>query len=75
MSGSTTINYRDQRTVRRLGMVALKEKLGNVGAVYFIRQFNTGSGDYTKERETLHDNLTFDEIVKGSMAMDEKRQD
>jgi len=70
---STSINYRDQRTVRRLGMAALKEKLGSVGAVYFIRQFNTDSGDYTKERESLHAELSFDEIVKGSMEMDAKR--
>ena len=74
MSKGTTINYRDQRNLRRLGMAALKEKLGSVGAIYFIRQFNTGSGDYTKERETLHANMTFDDIVKGSMEMDTKRQ-
>ena len=71
---STTINYRDQRTVRRLGMAALKEKLGSVGAVYFIRQFNVGSGDYTTEREALHAELSFDEIVKGSIEMDKKRK-
>ena len=71
---SATINYRDQRTVRRLGMAALQEKLGSVGAVYFIRQFNAGSGDYTKEREALHSNLTFDEIVKGSKEMDTKKK-
>jgi len=71
---SSTINYRDQRTVRRLGMAALKEKLGSVGAVYFIRQFNAGSGDYTKEREAYHVDLTFETIVKGSMEMDEKRK-
>jgi len=74
MSKGTTINYRDQRNLRRLGMAALKEKLGSVGAIYFIRQFNTGSGDYTKEREALHANMTFDDIVKGSMEMDTKRQ-
>jgi len=74
MSKGTTINYRDQRNLRRLGMAALKEKLGSVGAVYFIRQFNTGSGDYTKEREALHANMTFDDIVRGSMEMDVKRQ-
>jgi hypothetical protein len=70
---NTLINYRDQTTVRRLGMDALKEKLGNVGAVYFIRQFNAGGGDYTKERAALHDELTFNDIVKESMEMDKKR--
>ena len=71
---SATVNYRDQRTLRRLGMAALKEKLGIVGAVYFLRQFNTGSGDYTKEREALHVDLTFNDIVKGSMEMDANRK-
>jgi len=73
MMSSTVINYRDQRTVRILGMAALKEKLGSVGAVYFIRQFSTGSGDYTKEREAIHADLSFDDIVKGSIEMDKKR--
>jgi len=74
MNTSTAVNFRDQRNVRRLGMAALVEKIGNVGAVYFIRQFGTGSGDYTKEREALHADLSFDEIIKGSMEMDKKRK-
>ena len=73
MSSKTALNYRDQRTVRRMGMAALKERLGSVGAVYFLRQFIVGSGDYTKEREALLYDLTFDEIVKGSKKMDSKR--
>ena len=71
---SNKINYRDQRAVRRLGMAALREKLGGVGAIYFMRQLSAGSGDYTKEREALHADLTFEEIVKGSMEMDAKRK-
>jgi hypothetical protein len=54
-------------------MDALKEKLGNVGTVYFIRQFNTESGNYTNDRTALHTDLTFDDIVKGSIEMDTKR--
>jgi hypothetical protein len=68
-----SINYRDQIAVRKLGMEALRETLGNVGAIYFIRQWSTGSGDYTKDRTTLHAELTFEDIVKGSMEMDAKR--
>ena len=52
----------------------MKEKLGGAGAAYFIRQFSTGSGDYTKDRDSFYDDLTFDEIVKGSMDMDARRQ-
>ena len=74
MSNELTVNLRDQRMIRRIGMAALKEKLGSVGAVYFMRQFYSGSGDYTKERESLHADITFDEIVKGSVEMDKKRK-
>jgi len=74
MSSNLAINYHDPLVIRKLGMDALKEKLGRVGAVYFIRQFKTGSGDYTKEREALHADLTFDDIVAGSKEMDTKRQ-
>ena len=74
MSSKTALNYRDQHTDRRMGMAALKERLGSAGAVYFIRQFNVGTGNYTKEREALFSDLTFDEIVKGSKEMDSKRQ-
>ena len=70
MNDNVTINYHDQFMVRKLGMEALKEKLGTVGAVRFIRQFSNGSGDYTEERDALLANLTFDEIVEGSMEMD-----
>ena len=44
-------------------MTALKSELGSVGAIYFIRQFGTGTGDYTAERDKLHDGLTLDEII------------
>ena len=74
MNNDLTINYHDPLSIRKAGMAALKEKLGSVGAAYFIRQFSTGSGDYTKERESLYADLTFDEIVKGSMEMDARRQ-
>jgi len=74
MNTDITINFRNQSNVRRLGMAALIEKIGNVGAVYFIRQFETGSGDYTKEREALHADLSFDEIIQGSIKMDKKRK-
>jgi len=74
MSSKTALNFRDQRTVRKIGMAALKERLGSVGAVYFIRQFNVGVGDNTKEREALLSDIAFEEIVKGSKEMDSTRQ-
>jgi len=37
--------------LRRLGIEALAKALGPVGMVRFLQQFETGVGDYTKERE------------------------
>lgn len=37
-------------SIRKLGLKALAESLGPVGMARFIQQYETGSGDYTKER-------------------------
>ncbi len=55
---------RDLNTIRRMGIEALTEKLGPVGMVEFIRQFDSGYGDYTKERHEWLDDLDIDTIVK-----------
>jgi hypothetical protein len=36
--------------IRQLGLQALLEKLGPVGMVRFLQQFETGQGDYTTDR-------------------------
>ena len=36
--------------IRRVGLEALARELGTTGMVRFLRQFETGSGDYTIER-------------------------
>ena len=55
---------RDMNSIRRLGIDALTEKLGPIGMIEFIRQFDSGYGDYTKERHTWLDNLTIEDINK-----------
>ncbi|MBM3235312.1 hypothetical protein FJZ31_03325 [Candidatus Poribacteria bacterium] len=37
-------------TIRKLGLEALSKALGPIGMVRFLQQFDTGVGDYTKER-------------------------
>jgi hypothetical protein len=49
-------------SIRKLGIDALTEKLGPIGMVEFIRQFDSGYGDYTKERHAWLDNLTIEDI-------------
>ena len=72
MVSNVAINFRDQTLVRKAGMSALKKELGTVGAAYFIRQFSTGQGDYTVEREKLLEDITFDEIVKNVREIDKQ---
>ena len=36
--------------IRTIGMEALLRELGPVGAIRFLQQYETGSGDYTAER-------------------------
>ncbi len=50
--------------IRRRGLEALAKALGPVDAVRFLRSFDLGRGDYTKERAQMLD-LELDEIVRG----------
>ena len=54
--------------IRRMGIEALTKKLGPVGMVEFLRQFDSGYGDYTKERSAWLDNMDIGAIVKQAEA-------
>jgi hypothetical protein len=60
---------RDLSTIRKKGIEALTEKLGPVGMVEFIRQFDSGYGDYTKER---HEWLDDENVADISMKIKNK---
>lgn len=47
----------------RKGLQVLVDTLGYVDAVRFIKQFDQGHGDYTKDRSQWLDHLTLDEIL------------
>ena len=49
--------------LRRVGIDALVKSLGPLGMVRFIQQFDTGRGNYTKERAELLDSLSLDTIT------------
>ena len=50
--------------IRKDGFDALNKTLGPDGMIRFIQQFNSGSGDYSKNRHFIIDNLSIDAIVK-----------
>jgi len=72
MNDNTTINVRNPALVRKAGMDALVRELGIVGAIYFLRQFSTGQGNYTAEREILLEGITLDEIIKNVREIDKQ---
>ena len=43
--------------IRQAGIEALARKLGPVGMVRFLQQFEAGKGDYTSERHAWLDKL------------------
>jgi hypothetical protein len=50
--------------IREEGFRLLIGGLGAAGTVNFLRQFESGSGNYTDEREKLLDGVTIDEIAE-----------
>lgn len=49
--------------LRKVGLEALAKALGSLGMVRFLQQFETGSGDYTKERAQLLEGIDVKDIV------------
>jgi hypothetical protein len=48
--------------LNRKGFQALVDSLGYVDAVRFIKQFDNGEGNYTKDRDQWLGDLTLDNI-------------
>jgi len=48
--------------IRREGLAALRERLGQAGMVRFLQQFETGHGDYAKERHAWVDQMSLEQI-------------
>ena len=55
------VNINNPMEIRMVEMKALKDALGNVGAVRFLQQYDLAYGDYTKEKQNEPD-LSLDEI-------------
>ena len=48
--------------IRLRGLNALKKELGRAGLARFLRHYESGTGDYTRQREGLLKNLTMEEL-------------
>lgn len=51
----SNVNLNSLLEIRMIGMQALRDALGPVGMVRFIQQYETGYGDYTKEKQNEPD--------------------
>ena len=50
--------------IRKDGLDALIKKLGPDGMIRFMQQFDSGRGDYTKDRHLLLDNYSIDDVIQ-----------
>ncbi len=50
--------------IKTRGWEALVKELGYSGATKFILLYETGEGDYTKERKELLKDITIEEIIR-----------
>ena len=48
--------------IRLRGLAALRRELGRAGLVRFLQHFETGSGNYTRQRASLLANLSMKEL-------------
>jgi hypothetical protein len=48
--------------IRRKGLEALRRELGPAGMIRFLQQFDSGSGDYARERHVWVDQTSLDDI-------------
>jgi len=49
--------------LRKLGLEALCKSLGPLGMVRFLQQYETGTGDYTKERDLWLKDIDIESIA------------
>jgi hypothetical protein len=50
--------------IRISGLTALLNELGPVGTIRFLQQFETGYGDYSKERHEWLDSWDVDTLIE-----------
>jgi hypothetical protein len=63
------IDYNNPVALRKAGLEALTKELGPLGMALFMRQYDSGYGDYTAERDELLKDVTLEEIEAALKAM------
>jgi hypothetical protein len=60
--------------IRRQGLAALRSKLGRAGMIRFLQQFETGHGDYAKERHAWVGRTSIDDLRKAASTRQRGRR-
>ena len=63
-NGSIIMKSMSFEEIRKKRYQALENALGIIGMIRFLQQFETGSGNYTKERKKWIQKMSIDEISK-----------
>ena len=69
MMANLAIDFSNPVTLRKAGLAALSKELGPLGMVLFMRQYDSGYGDYTAERDELLKSVTLEEVERELDAM------
>ena len=62
--------------IRVKGLKALRQELGRVGMIRFLQHFETGKGDYAKERHAWVDDTSLEDLcsLAGLKSVKKKRR-
>ena len=55
--------------IRLRGLDALRKELGRAGMIRFLQQFDTGRGDYAKDRHAWVDRMSLEELVAAAKKL------
>jgi hypothetical protein len=60
--------------IRRKGLAALWRELGRAGMIRFLQQFETGTGNYARQRHAWLDQTSLDDIRAAAHAKRGKKK-
>ena len=65
--------HRTLDEIRRVGLDALRKRLGRAGMIRFLQQFESGNGDYSRERRAWVDETSLDDLKRQAARVRRKR--
>lgn len=64
------VKYKTDHQIRLMGFQALQKELGIVGLIRFMQQYDLGSGDYVKDRESWQKDYTVESLSAAIQAQE-----